>query len=158
MINGVKAKAYKHKDLYSDAKRTKKNNKAFSREENNEKSKKREAELKKLAEYRPPEKQKLTPRPQDRLKFFSAWHFTVVLSGVIVLVLGLFALISISQARNQLGIDMTRLTRENERLKEINGRLKARIEQLVILEDLEAIAKETLNLQTPQKGQIFELE
>jgi hypothetical protein len=114
--------------------------------------------LRRLAEYSDPERQRLEVAPCDRLSRFKAWSFSIVLGGVLVTILGLFALIAVAQGRNQLGLEVTRLTREHQRLIEINGRLKARIEELVVLEDLEAIARESLRLQTPQKGQIVEID
>jgi cell division protein FtsL len=122
------------------------------------KRKEREERLKRLNEFASPEKQKLLPTDRDRLNFFSSWHFTLVLTGIVVLVLILFVMISISQSRYQLGREVSRLTKEQQRLQEINGLLQARIEELVVLEDLELIARENLHLITPQKGQIYEIE
>ena len=127
-------------------------------EERERRRKKKEERLLKLAEYGSPERQRLSPRPQDRLNLLSPWHLTVVMTGVVILILGLFALVTIAQGRNKLGLEVSRLVREQTRLQETNGRLKARIEELVILEDLEVIARENLNLQTPRKGQIYVLE
>jgi hypothetical protein len=156
----IKVNAYNHGDAYlgKSGKKIKKP-RPFAKDQDREaKRKKREERLSKLAEYGSPEKQKITPRPQDRLHFLSSWHFTVVFTGICVLILGLCALIVIAQGRNQLGLEVSRLLKEQHRLQEVNGRLKANIEGLLILEDLEVIAKENMNLQTPQKGQIHVLE
>jgi hypothetical protein len=155
----VTVKPYKHRELAAENRTNgKKQLKPRIKESTLEAKKKKEAKLKKLEEYSDPKKQVLTPKPEDRLKFLSSWHFSVLLAGVVILILGLLALISISQSRNQLGLEVVRLTKEQDSLKEVNSRLKAKIEELVVLEDLEVIAKESLNLQTPQKGQIFVLD
>ncbi|MDR1165703.1 MAG: hypothetical protein LBO66_07500 [Deltaproteobacteria bacterium] len=103
------------------------------------------------------EAQKLSPPPGHRLLFFSRGQVALLALCAVIFTLGLFVLVHIAQGRNQLGLDVSRLTRERARLLEINGRLKARIERLMVLEDLEIVAKDSLNLQTPRKGQIVEL-
>jgi hypothetical protein len=161
----IKIKPYNHAEAYLGAqsglltpKRRKKMRNYGKESDQEQKRKKKEERLNKLAEYSSPEKQKIKPGPQDRLSFLSPWHFTLVLTGLTIVILGLFALITIAQGRNQLGLEVSRLVKEQDRLKEVNGRLKAGIEELLILEDLEIIAEENMNLQTPKKGQIYVLE
>ncbi|MDR2460887.1 MAG: hypothetical protein LBE38_08920 [Deltaproteobacteria bacterium] len=122
------------------------------------KKKAQEDRLRQLKEYSTPEMMRLSPSERDRLKYFSSWHFTLVMAGIGVLVAILFAMVVIAQGRYQLGLDVSRLTKEQERLQEINGQLKTRIEEMMVLEDLEVIARENLRLQTPQKGQIYEID
>ncbi|MDR2350148.1 MAG: cell division protein FtsL [Deltaproteobacteria bacterium] len=159
-------KTYKRKDLRSVKTEIRWKNAPLSRTKNivpadrdkSKKEKRDEEKLKKLRECRDPQKQKLEPKPSDRLKFFTPWHFSVVLAGAVIAILALFALISISHGRNELGLEVSRLTEEQKKLVETNSRLKAKIEVLAVLEDLEIIARENLKLQTPQKGQIIVME
>ncbi|MDR1081111.1 MAG: hypothetical protein LBQ79_09195 [Deltaproteobacteria bacterium] len=156
-----RTRPYRHKDLQKQAAKARKPEKRDRkppREVSLEARRRREERLRRLAEYASPERQRIEVDPADRLSRFRPWSFSLVFSGIMVAVLGLFALIAVAQGRNQLGIEVSRLNREHQRLSEVNTRLKARIEELVVLEDLEVIARESLRLQIPQKGQIVEID
>ncbi|MDR2340009.1 MAG: septum formation initiator family protein [Deltaproteobacteria bacterium] len=123
-----------------------------------EKARLREARLRELQEMRAPERQALRPKPKDALGFLPLTHFVIITGCIVILVLGLFALNYLAQARNELGAEVSRLTKEQQDLKERNGHLKATLERMVALEDLEIIAKESLGLVMPKTGQIVVLE
>ncbi|MDR2199037.1 MAG: hypothetical protein LBR53_06245 [Deltaproteobacteria bacterium] len=123
-----------------------------------ERERRREEISRKLKEARSPEKQALHPGPKDRLSFLPFSRFVVILGCIVITVLGLFTLTYLSLARNQLGAEVSRLTTEQERLKEANGHLKAKLERLVSLEDLELVSRESLGLSMPRTGQIVVLE
>ncbi|MDR1312557.1 MAG: hypothetical protein LBQ12_02415 [Deltaproteobacteria bacterium] len=157
-----RTRPYRHKDLQKQAAKAKRKKKPDQpkppREISLEARRRREERLRRLAEYGSPERQRIEVAPGDRLTRFRPWSFSIIVSGIMVAVLGLFALIAVAQGRNQLGIEVSRLNREHQRLAEVNTRLKAKIEELVVLEDLEAIARQSLRLQIPQKGQIVEID
>ncbi|MDR1037419.1 MAG: DUF2019 domain-containing protein [Deltaproteobacteria bacterium] len=162
MTDPPRTRPYRHKDLQKQAaKKPRKPEKREARpprEVSLEARRRREERLRRLAEYASPERQRIEVDPSDRLTRFRPWSFSIVFSGIMVAILGLFALIAVAQGRNQLGIEVSRLNREHQRLSEVNTRLKARIEELVVLEDLEVIARESLRLRIPQKGQIVEID
>ncbi|MDR1038978.1 MAG: hypothetical protein LBR80_02190 [Deltaproteobacteria bacterium] len=150
---------YRHKDLQQQKPKGKKApDRKPPREERPEARRRREERLRRLAEYASPERQRIEVDPGDRISRFRSWSFSIVAGGILVAVMVLFALIAVAQSRNQLGIEVSRLNREHQRLSETNTRLKARIEEMVVLEDLEAIARQSLNLQIPRKGQIVEID
>ncbi|MDR2613577.1 MAG: hypothetical protein LBG06_12455 [Deltaproteobacteria bacterium] len=157
----VRTRPYRHKEFSQGGRkpaRRKPDERKPPRERTPEARRRREELLRQLAEYRDPERQRLEVAPGDRLTRFRAWSFSILLGIIAVTVLGLFALIAVAQGRNQLGLEVTRLTREHQRLDDINTRLKARIEELVVLEDLEVIARENIRLRTPSQGQIVVIE
>jgi cell division protein FtsB len=123
-----------------------------------EKAKIREEKLKKLMEMRAPERQVLKPRPGDSLSVLPLYRFVLAVGCITIFVSGLFVLNYLAQSKNQLGAEVSRLTTEQQRLKENNGHLKAKLERLLVLENLETIARDPLGLAMPRTGQIVVLE
>jgi hypothetical protein len=130
----------------------------WKRDDYQEKKKKRTREEKLPKIKYDPEGERLSPSPSDRLSYQPFSRVFVVCVSILILIGGLWALLHIAQTRHQLGLDISRLKREQEKLLDINGRLKARLEEMIVLEDLEVIARESLGMRTPQKGQIVELD
>jgi cell division protein FtsL len=118
----------------------------------------REERRRLLRAARSPERQTLRPRDSDALHFLPLGQFVIIAGCIVIFISGLFALNYLAQNKNQLGADVSRLTREQQRLMEENLHLKARIERLTALDDLEIIARENLGLSMPSRGQIVVLE
>jgi hypothetical protein len=123
-----------------------------------EKARRKDERAKRLASLSDPERQALRPRPGDALSHLPLSHFATVFGCILILVLGLFALNYLAQSKNELGAEVSRLTREQQALRERNGHLKATLERLISLEDLEAISRESLGLRMPRTGQIVILD
>jgi cell division protein FtsL len=73
-------------------------------------------------------------------------------------ILGLLGMTSLAMRHNQLGREVSRLTGLKVELADQNRRLKADMDSLTVLEDLEAVARERLGLVSPSKGQIEIIE
>jgi cell division protein FtsB len=123
-----------------------------------DKARSREEKLKLLKIMQAPERQVLKPQEKDAIRSIPLSQFVIMLGCIIIMVLGLFTLIYLAQVKNQLGADVSRLEAERKMLRENNGHLKAKLERLVALEDLELIARESLGLSMPKTGQIIILE
>jgi cell division protein FtsB len=125
---------------------------------NAEKARIREERLRRLMEMRAPERQVLQPRPNDGLKFMPLSRFMVAFGCIVIFIAGLLALIHLAQVHTQLVAEVNTLSQKQQRLKEKNGHLKAKLERLTVLDDLEIVAKESLGLYMPKTGQIVVLE
>jgi cell division protein FtsL len=127
-------------------------------DKNSKKLRFKEERFKKLKEMRSLDRQILFPKHTDALIYLPISKFVIMVGCIIIIVLALFTLTYLAQTKNQLGTDLSRLNEERERLRETNGHLKAKLERLVALEDLELIARESLGLRAPKTGQIIILE
>jgi cell division protein FtsL len=122
------------------------------------KAKAKEEAQKILDESGRPENQLLERGPEDALKNYPLKLFFYAAVGVTLLALCLVGLARMAHSHKQLGLEVSRLTREQVRLSEINRELKMEIAKIMVLEDLEAIARGTLGLRTPSLGQIVVIE
>jgi hypothetical protein len=100
----------------------------------------------------------LEAEPGERVTQMSLKKFLTVAFLSLVFVLGLGVFITIAIIHNRLGREVSRLTNERVRLTEINRELKADMARLTVYEDLEFVARNSLGLVTPSKGQIVIIE
>ncbi|MDR1486984.1 MAG: hypothetical protein LBT62_03160 [Deltaproteobacteria bacterium] len=96
--------------------------------------------------------------PQERVTLMPFKKFLVVSFISLVSIFCFAAFIYLAINHNRLGREVSRLTNEKVRLTEINRELKADMARLTVFEDLDVVARESLGLVTPSKGQIVIIE
>ncbi|MDR2422028.1 MAG: septum formation initiator family protein [Deltaproteobacteria bacterium] len=111
-------------------------------------------ERRSLESYQRPENQLLARLPDETLHFLSVKNFFLVAAAAVVVVLGLLVVIRVSHSHNELGMDISRLTKRQVQLREENRRLKIELARLASLDDLEIVAQRDLGLVSPSQGQI----
>jgi cell division protein FtsL len=81
------------------------------------------------------------------------------LAAIVLAVLAAMAVMTwLAMRHNQMGREVSRLTTEKVRLNDLNRRLRADMDALTVLEDLETVARERLGLVSPSQGQIEIIE
>jgi uncharacterized protein HemX len=96
--------------------------------------------------------------PKYRLRPLPKGLFAPLAACVLALVLGLLLMTYLAMRHNQLGREVSRLNNQKVALADLNRRLKADMDMLTVMEDLELVARERLGLVSPAKGQIEIIE
>ncbi|MDR1395425.1 MAG: cell division protein FtsL [Deltaproteobacteria bacterium] len=113
--------------------------------------------LQHLESSRQPENQ-LLARTEETLNFLSVRNFFLIASAAVILFLGLLIFIRISHSQNELGMEISRLTKYQVQLQEENRRLKIELARQASLDELEALARRDLGMISPSQGQIVVID
>ncbi|MDR1083746.1 MAG: cell division protein FtsL [Deltaproteobacteria bacterium] len=111
-----------------------------------------------LEQSRKPENQLLARLPNETLNFLSGRNFFLIASAALIFFLGLLVFIRISHSQNELGMEISRLTKYQVLLQEENRRLKIELARQASLDELEALARRELGLISPSQGQIVVID
>ncbi|MDR1872301.1 MAG: cell division protein FtsL [Deltaproteobacteria bacterium] len=115
-------------------------------------------ERQRLERSRLPENQLLARLPDMDLGFLSAKNFFLVSLMVVAFFIGFLIIIRASHSKNELGMEVSRLTNYQVQLREENRRLKVELARLASLDDLETVARRDLGLVSPSQGQIVVID
>ncbi|MDR2454991.1 MAG: hypothetical protein LBE49_00130 [Deltaproteobacteria bacterium] len=96
--------------------------------------------------------------PKYRLRRLPKGLFAPLAACVLALVLGFLLMTYLAMRHNQLGREVSRLNNQKVALADLNRRLKADMDMLTVMEDLELVARERLGLVSPAQGQIEIIE
>jgi hypothetical protein len=109
-----------------------------------------------LAAVGPPDE--VAAAPSHQIRRLRPALFVPLAGIVFVLIMGLFGMTHLAMRHNHLGREVSRLTSQKVALTDQNRRLKADMDAMTVLEDLEAVARGRLGLISPSKGQIEIIE
>ncbi|MDR1546893.1 MAG: cell division protein FtsL [Deltaproteobacteria bacterium] len=92
--------------------------------------------------------------PSQPLGQLSTSRFMIISGLTAFVVLCLLGFVSLAIRQNSLGRDVSKLMTERTRLAQRNRELLIALDRLTVFEDLERVARDSLGLVSPSKGQI----